>query len=288
MKKILILVVLGLLLVMTLHSQENYQIDSTSKWIQTELWAEYDWGQRWNYSLSFQGDTLINDTVFLKMFLNGQMHWDKHGFEGGTDTLSNVYFGAINEYLGRIYLVLPDSNLSVPLYDFNYTVNDTIKTVVGNGLTIIDIDTMSDNRKKYITNSSDQLFIIEGIGSNHGFYFTYYASHPEYFVDTTLGCYYQYDSLIFLYESDVCYFPLPTDILEKNIPNAPYLYPVPAKNSLRINIGEPIISMRIFDLNGRMQNTQFLSPDLVNISSLRNGLYLIIINNEHTLKFIKK
>jgi len=287
MKKIFIFGLFVFNFTLTIHSQESFQIDSTSKWIQEETWGGTRSWQEWNYSLSFQGDTLINDTVFLKMFLNGELYWVENTYSG-TETLSNVYFGAVNEYLGKVFYVSPNSNSSITLYDFNYTVNDTIRTVVGHGLTIINVDTMTDNRKKYITNNSDQLFIVEGIGSNHGFYFTYYTSHPEYFVDTTLGCYYQYDSLIFLNESDVCYFPLPVDILENNITNSPYLYPIPAKNILRINIVEPVISIRIIDLEGQVQNIQFISPDLVDISLLRNGLYLMIINNEHRLKFIKK
>jgi len=41
-------------------------------------------------------------------------------------------------------------------------------------------------------------------------------------------------------------------------------------------------------LNGHAQNVKFESPVLVNISSLRNGMYLMIINNKHALQFIKK
>jgi len=287
MKKI-ILYFITFLSLLTVQSQGNYQIDSTSKWIQAEIWAgPSDW-EEWNYSLTFNGDTLINDTIYTKMFLNGQVYWDYYGFGDGIDTVNNKYFGAVIEDSGRIFMVLPNSNFSIPLYDFNYTTNDTINTVVGNGLTIIDIDTLENGRKKYITNGSDQLFIVEGIGSNHGFYHNI-TTFPEWWlIDTTLGCYYQNDSLVFLYNSSVCYFPLPVGIVDNELTSSPYLYPNPARSSLTIHYNEPITSMRVIDLNGHTQNVKFESPDLVNISSLRNGMYLMIINNKQTLKFIKK
>ena len=287
MKKI-ILYFITFLSILTVQGQENYQIDSTSKWIQKEIWAgAFEW-EKWNYSLSFNGDTLINDTLFTKMFLNGRYYWDYHGFGDGIKTVKNQYFGAVIEDSGRIFMVLPNDSSSIPLYDFNYTINDTINTVVGNGLTIIDIDTLENGRKKYITNSSDdEIFIIEGIGSNHGFYHKI-SSYPDYLIDTTLGCYYQSDSLIFLYDSYVCNFPLPDGIVDNRLTNSPYLYPNPASTSIKIHINEPILSVRIVDLNGCTQNIQFESPDLVNIASLRSGIYLMIINNKQTLKFIKE
>jgi hypothetical protein len=286
MKKAILCFVTSLL-IFTVQSQEIFQIDSTSKWIQAETWAgSFEW-EEWNYSLTFNGDTLINDTLFSKMFLNGRYFWDYHGYGSGVDTVYNQYFGAVVEESGKIFMVLPDSSSAIPLYDFNYSINDTINTIVGNGLTIIDIDTLENGRKKYITNSSDQLFIVEGIGCNLGFYHIV-ERVPEWLIDTTLGCYYQNDSLIFLNNSNVCYFPLPVGIADRKQTGIAYLYPNPASSTLTIHYNEPINSVSIIDLNGRTQNVKFEAPDLVNLSSLKNGLYLLIVNNKQTFKFIKK
>ena len=285
MKKFLFYYLVVSLSVLSAQSQESFQIDSTSKWIQAETWASASDWEDWNYSLSFKGDTLINDTTFFKMFLNGQMSYDYWGFGSGTDTLSGIYFGAVFEDNGRVFMVLPDSSSSIPLYDFNYTINSVITTVVGNGLTITDIDTLENGRKKFLTNSSDSLFIIEGIGSNHGFF--YNQESLDWLIDTTLGCYYQKDSLVFIYNSDVCYFPLPVVKVDNEVINSPYLYPNPANSIIRINTGEPITSLSIYNLQGCKQNLKFESPGQINISSLRNGLYLMVVNNKYTLKFTK-
>lgn len=286
MKKSIIIVLTVLLFSTVSYSQNSYQIDSTSKWIQQEIWAASSAWDVWNYSLTFQGDTIINDTVFHKMFLNGQNRWDDHGGSSYTN-FTNKYFGAANESSGKISFVSPDSIMSIPLYDFNYSINDTIKTVIGNGLQIIDIDTLYDGRKKFITNSTDHLNILEGIGSNKGFYFTFAEYHAPYFIDTTLGCYYQNDSLIFLSDSTVCNFNLVVDISLNPETSSAYLFPVPAKNNLKIHIEEPVTSMRVYDFNCQIIDVKLMSSHLVDISSLKNGIYIMIINDKYPLKFIK-
>lgn len=281
------LIALSLLIFSTVsYSQNSYQIDSSSKWIQEEIWAASSVWDVWNYSLTFQGDTIINDTIFHKMFLNGQRRWDDHGGSSYTN-FTNKYFGAVNENFGKISFVSPDSIMSIPLYDFNYSINDTIKTVMGNGLQIIDIDTLNNGRKKFITNSTHHFNIIEGIGSNKGFYFTFSDYHAPYFIDSTLGCYYQNDSLILLNDSTVCNFNLSVDISQNPESKSTYLFPVPAKNNLKIHIEEPVTSMIVFDFNGQIKNVKFVNIDLVDISSLKNGMYIMIINNKYPLKFIK-
>lgn len=272
---------------MSIQSQNNYGIDSTSKWIQEEvLGGTSDWAER-NYSLTIQGDTSINDTTFSKMYLNGQsVYWDHGG--SSTTILSDLYFGAVYNNLGNIFFVAPDSNNSMHLYDFNYNVNDTIKTIIGNGLTIIDIDTITDGRKKYKTNSVDQLYIVEGIGSNHGFYFAYFLYQLEATVDTTLGCYYQNETLVFLNDTNVCFFSFPVTTYEITKENKPILYPNPADNIIIIKIDEQVEDVTIYDLYGRKFHVDNYQPNQVDISTLPTGCYLININYIHTLKFIKK
>ena len=55
------------------------------------------------------------DTIFAKMFLDGLFYWSYHGSGSGVDTVYNRYFGAVIEDSGRIFIVLPDSNFSIPL-----------------------------------------------------------------------------------------------------------------------------------------------------------------------------
>ena len=54
MKKIFILGLFILHFSLTIQSQSSYQIDSTSKWIQEEIWASSSEWDVWNYSLSFK------------------------------------------------------------------------------------------------------------------------------------------------------------------------------------------------------------------------------------------
>lgn len=287
MKKVFLFSLLLLYFSLTIKSQDNHDIDSTSKWIQEEiLGGTSDWAER-NYSLSFQGDTIINDTAFLKMFLNGKSQYWDHG--GSLITiLSNLYFGAVNVDSGKIFFVAPDSTYSIPLYDFNYNVNDTIKTIMGNGLIIIDIDTIMDGRKKYKTNSEDQFYIVEGIGSNHGFYFAYFLYQLEAIVDTTLGCYYQDASLVFLNDSVACYFSLPVDIYENLKENKPTIYPNPAEDFIRVEINEPIEEIGVYDIYGSKYLLDITPLNQIIVTTLPDGCYFLNINNKHTIKFIKK
>ncbi|HBZ66240.1 MAG TPA: hypothetical protein DEO70_05325 [Bacteroidales bacterium] len=287
MKKIFVLGLFTLHFFMTLQCQEKYQIDSTSKWIQEEEWVATFEYEKYNFALTLKNDTIINGAKYFKMFMDGQFYWDYRNFGSGIDTISNLYYGAVREDSGKILLILPDSNSYIALYDFNYNVSDTIHTLVGNGLIIQDIETLEDGRKKYITNSPGQLFIVEGIGSNHGFYSNPNIPSPQYLIDTVLGCYYQNDSLIFINDPAVCYFQLPIGIVDE-VMNSIYLFPNPASNIIKIVIDDPITSLEIIDINCNIQNVVFERPNLVNVSSLCNGIYLMIVNKKQRIKFIKK
>jgi hypothetical protein len=65
------------------------------------------------------------------------------------------------------------------------------------------------------------------------------------------------------------------------------IYPNPASNSIKINTNEPITSVVVIDLYGLKQQVKFLKQDMIDISFLNKGMYIVIINEKHGIKFIK-
>jgi hypothetical protein len=270
---------------LTLQSQENYQIDSTSKWIQQEEWVEVNmFYEKFNVSLKIQGDTVLNDTMYRKILLNGQRYYDYHGYGPGTEYYHNKYFGAVRQNSGDVFYCMPGSTNSLKLYDYNYSVGDTISSRIGVNLIIQNIDTLEDGRKKFITNDPE-LFILEEIGSNLGFINMHMNYNPGVMSSGILGCYYQSDTIEFVNDENVCNYIF-THVLESAKTSS--IFPNPVSNYLYINIDEPITSIEVLNLLGIQQNIYIVEPDEVNVSTLKEGLYLLRINHKKGIVFIKQ
>jgi len=134
------------------------------------------------YRYTFNGDTLINDMVYFKLYKGG--HYYEEDFFGGETFnhryYSNEYAGAIREADAKWYFYgssdfLPEQEYL--LYDFTLNAGDPLPFTYNNpdvGLTIASIDTVLINnveRKRF--NIEDQMgpgayYIIEGLGSDVG------------------------------------------------------------------------------------------------------------------------
>ena len=202
MKQILLvaLMVIG----MASWGQQSYLIDPTSIWVQQEEYGGTYWWWTYNYYLTV-GDTLVvNDTSYFKLFLTGQERYAYHGYPDDYTYFTDLYYGGIRSDSGKILFVLPDSNYSITLYDFNLIVGDTIHSVVGKNKIITEIDTLLDGRKKYFTNDSE-FFLEEGIGSSFSLYnVKHLFSYLDWIASQKLGCYYQYDTMVFVNNQQVC------------------------------------------------------------------------------------
>ncbi len=232
MKTLLILVVL--LSSRLVCGQVNYSIDSTSIWVQKEEYGgEFSWWT-YRYYLSIEDTIVVNDTSYFKLLLNGYETYVEHGFDTKVTYFTDLYYGAIRSDSGKLLLVLPDSDHSITLYDFNLDVGDTIHSVMGKNKTITEIDTLPDNRRKYITNDYE-FFLVEGIGSNFGLYnVEHLFPNVLWLQNQKLGCYYQNDTIVFLYDQQVCSYYTPVGI-----------------DDIQVNNHYKILSITYYDLLGR-------------------------------------
>ena len=80
---------------------------------------------------------------------------------------------------------------------------------------------------------------------------------------------------------------------ESHIEKTMNIYPNPATNSLRIDCNEniEIRTIEVLDLGGRIFNVAYYSNNIIDISHLTTGLYLILIHTDTgvlTKKVLKK
>ena len=69
-----------------------------------------------------------------------------------------------------------------------------------------------------------------------------------------------------------------------------YILNNPVSNYLNINSKNPLSSIKIYSITGQLieeHNSLNAKNIELNVSSFRMGLYIIIINNQNSLKFIK-
>lgn len=67
----------------------------------------------------------------------------------------------------------------------------------------------------------------------------------------------------------------------------PSIYPNPVTNLLQIKYAEKINSVNIMSVDGRSITPNRVGESSIDCSSLASGTYILIINNEHQIKFIK-
>jgi len=287
MKKTIVLQIILFLVVGSLNGQTIFQIDSTSKWIQEEIYIETgNLYEKTNFALTVQGDTLINNTIYLKMYKDGKKYTYNHSHNSWIDTIRDEYYGAILYDSNKILMIFPNSFDQIPMYNFNVNIGDTIMSYIGEGLVVLNIDTLSDGRKKWITNVSN-FFIVEGIGSNWGFIQGHYAIYYSKSFEATLGCYYQYDTLQFTYNQQVCdynYMGIPNNHIDHQL----LIYPNPVRDILRIDVKDIILeSVIIYDAKGQIHKIDNSCNKYIDVSNLASGLYIIRINDKYTFKVIK-
>ncbi len=263
---------------------DGLTIDSTSSWIGYEWYTDIGMCSVEFYNkIYFKGDTVINDTTYYRMYKSGKKEecWHGYGCEGW-EFFKNIYAGSILEIEEKIIAVLPNDSVSCILYDFSYSINDTIKSEIGKGLIIQDIDTLPDGRKKFITDNPD-FHTIEGIGGSLGLLIDF-SSEVDYcggLFDAKLGCYYQNDKLIFVNDMDICNVDLPQIVLTKIEALNIKIYPNPAKEDITVDLGQLYNEVTLTVKNILGQNISSLSFGLTDRINYKlkgpKGLYLIEI-----------
>jgi hypothetical protein len=113
-----------------------------------------------NYSITFSGDTLINNLKYNKLTTPFV------AFRKG-------YRGAIRQDVAarKVFIMPPTKRVEELLYDFNLQIGDSVKGYIYYHDIVEDIDSVlvgNSFRKRWRINSAYNVDIIEGIGSTYG------------------------------------------------------------------------------------------------------------------------
>ncbi|MFA6484626.1 MAG: T9SS type A sorting domain-containing protein [Bacteroidales bacterium] len=182
-----------------------------------------------------QGDTIINDTLFNKLYYRGVTRYP----EWARRELSGYYGPIRNDTINRqVWLG------GFLLYDFNIKVGDTVLFTCGSDETVISIDSVEycdTYRRRYNAKNvfGDNLYLIEGVGSIFGL-----IPHGCMPSISWLDCYSEANNLI----CDTCKTPVSVnEVAMENIE----IFPNPTNDHIRVTSSIPVSSVEILDLLGR-------------------------------------
>lgn len=186
-----------------------------------------------------EGDTIINAITYKKLMYVGNT-------ESQTVPLSPIsgYYGAIRNDVPnkKVYFVTLNGT-EFTLYNFNLNIGDTIpETVIfSNPEPVSHIDSVlycSAYHKRYHTASG--YYVIEGVGSEHGMFPVKWATSYGW-----LMCYQEFGNGACV----DCNIPLSLDSHEQHKLT---VFPNPATASVQIESTQPVRSVDVFDLKGKL------------------------------------
>jgi hypothetical protein len=289
MKKLLIISVFWGLVIDS-YSQLNYFLPDSNAYFSVS-----------SYKLWFQGDTTIDSKKYKKVF---QQRWDSIA-----DLNKATYYAAVREDTlnERIYCIQKDDGIERLIYDFSLNEGDTATiysfwpfgTPVKKLIKVKNVDSIqiSGQFRKRINldpyvNSNYSESWIEGIGSTFGLFFPSAYGWADLGIPKLL-CVHLNNAIIYQ-TSNYCYKELLVGVFE-NTQDVFKIYPSPVKNILNIERGENLgnqFQYYIINNQGVIVKEGVLPPDFIDISFLKEGLYIISLFNEtmslrYSNKFIK-
>jgi len=307
MKKLLLIAFVFLAL--QAKAQETYinMLDSNVAWYQVTIDAGFPEPVYYYHNYFIDGDTIINDTAFYKLFLN-------------TDASSGTtYSGYIREdAAGKVYMrftsqvsLCPFSDIDFPLnqdlllLDFSVNLHDTIDAPFGwdenANILIEDVDSILINgtyRKKiwfgsYGAGSFRGGSWIEGIGGDIGGLFNYWCDMGNG-AGTDLLCYVKNDDIVYS-PGNNCLVGI-NEYSKKEI--GLKLNPNPAYEVVNISVAEnvKIAMVRVYEVTGRIVLVQALNGlplgggglRGIDVSDLKPGIYLIEVETREGLREVKR
>lgn len=288
MKKILIILVFcGFAL--SSYSQLNYFLPDSNAYFSVS-----------NYKFWFQGDTIISNKQYKKVFLQS---WDSVADFGRATYFAAVREDTLNE---KIYCIQTNDGIERLICDFSLNAEDTVsvysfwpfenpslKTVKIENVDSILID--NTYRKQLHIYESDDCggseTWIEGIGSTLGLFFPF-STAPD-FACFMLLCIHINDTMIYQNpDFNTCYYYEEIGISETTR-NSFNLYPNPANNILNIDHdikSDTQIQYYIINSCGVVYKEGVLTSNIIDISLFEKGLYFIMISYDkqnYTNKFVK-
>jgi len=282
-----------LVFIITISFGQNY-FNESSIWHQKKSSWSPTTEIEHNFQYYFNGDTLINNITYSKIFKIGtKITINDITTIPVRDTIHfNEFINSIREENNKVFHFRHQDTVETLLYDFDLTIGDT----VGNNL-IVDsieyIDFANQQRKRFHLKSFTtwvQGYLIEGIGFERGL-FEYPAISFE--GSQSLICYTQSNSVLLLGENQDCNFLVinSVDQLKKNLNFK--IWPNP---SFKVYDFEEIVNLKITSIDGQIckaYNKVRLNENVIelDIKELPSGIYFLSLQKRDaikTIKFIKK
>ena len=288
MKRIILLLVSGLLIQISIAQDYVSFPNENAQW--NDFYFGYVpnmWSSIFNYHYIQEGDTIINELTYHKMFLEYPDGEDDRQYIGAIreDENKNIFFFPASGYLGsptghefpnntEEHLVYTFDNMSVgmvlPINQENITI-----TVLG-----IDSVLMGDSyRKRYhISHGMYDDYWIEGIGS----IYELFSPFTELFFEWSLNTLCYTDTETYYVNSpngeDSCHYYINVGL--KEIDNSFSFYPNPVQDIFTIESIIAIEEIIIYNLQGQAVLRQEIDGSTINFEAYPSGVYFIEIQME--------
>ncbi len=238
----------------------------------------------------------VNDSIYY--FLKSEKYFEvRNNLRYELTSEEKYIFSAANKTVHA--LVEQDTFL---LYDFKLEEGDLFHSnYIDQPLRVIETDTMRlDNRTKMrywilecTENPEHTITWMEKIGTYHGVLWPRNFCNGDY-GDQTLTCYYRFERLAHA-NPDVggCFISNTIDQNKAEDSNYYFSYPNPATDELHIKNEVALIfsGYRIYDIHGHSLLEGSLIDQVIDISFLDSGIYLLELSNQDEIqveKFIKE
>lgn len=254
------------------------------------------------YTYFIKGDTLVNGTLYHKIYKNGYSH--EHCNFGNTVNnwfyYDSVYTGAYREdtLTKTVYFLFANNSSECLLYDFDLNVGDTIKDACQISLwgTVSSIDSIliDSNYRKRINFSSFQS-LIEGIGTTSGLIEPFFSLE----IGATLLCFKQNNQILYPDTATTCDLITASGEIENPVKDLK-IFPNPASAELNINFiidKQSFVELHLFNSLGEKikvftEGNIKQGENRINFSAedIPKGIYFLRIKideNEITKKIVK-
>lgn len=295
LKKIL----LPLCFIYSCVSAQNHYFNNNPIWqFHSQCAINYPCIEDRSYTYYVNGDTVINNLTYIKLFTRGNGFYYLLGPSPFPCTGSFVFNDTINpaallrDSLQKIYIYTANNGEEL-LYDFSLNAGDTIPATmvtyhaVVTSMDSIQIGPFYRKRLHFMDLNNQPQVLLEGIGHPNGFLEMVY---PILECGRDLICYGFQDSSYYPFTGMNCSI---TEGINKYSKSKNFVvFPNPSNDVLYINNPSDIKEFSIFNAMGKQISVPYEFDELlkVNVSDLSKGSYCIKILTTYgyaTKKFIK-
>lgn len=237
------------------------------------------------FSYIVRGDTVVDNITRSKCYYIPDINKTDTLLIGYFHVVDSIVYFQVHEnedgsYSQGLYSFCPRYNLDYPLYDFSLKEGNIFNTC-WNDVEVTSIEQVEFGgkmQKKITFNNDSTTCWIGGMGSNRGFFFANeeVPTSSDRFSDEI--CFSVNDTVLYM---NPAYLECPVSQLssiQEISPNRLTIYPNPTKSTITVQAGQPLSSIRIYDISGilaleRVCNGKLYA--LINIQTLSSGIYFV-------------